>query len=566
LIKIIDNNESDKRQSKKTSNIDQKLIKEKEKNKKNEKHSEVKDHHKRNKDIPNLINNKNMLEENNNVNNSLLTTMKNCSFYINEQKKLAEFIKKYYNENGRYPESQINFYKYGRILGKGAFGKVNIALHIASGRLVAIKSFNKKKLLSKHSRQKIKIEIEVLSKIRSPFSTRIYDTFQTDTHILIVMEYIVEDLLSFMRKRGKLSEKLCKIIFKQLIKGIKHIHNKNIVHRDIKLDNILLDLSNTVKICDFGVSKFIKDGDIMHEHCGTPAYIAPEIFRDKGYEGFSCDVWSAGVTLYYMLSGYQPFKGNDISEIQKSIMNGEFEKIKDVSNEANDLINKMLEINPKKRITIDQILNHPWIKNINVNNRKNLDLFTKTEKFLLSKYNVCYLNSDTEELIENFTVQNLNSVEEKEKKGNTKSVILAPYNTYITNEGHNDYNDDDIEIRNDICRYKGQAQLSNIKYELSYNNEFDNGIFKTQNKTIFNSAEDKKSTSIYNELLTEKTESLNLSCDDKENFAGSVSEDIIKEIEDKIGYDQKYLKLCLKNNEINYATATYYLMIKEKEK
>ena len=586
LIKIIDNNESDKKQSKKiTNNIEQKLNKEKEKekekdkdkdkekskekNKKKEKKSNSKEHHKRNNDISNLTINNYLIEDINNNNNnhiSLMTTMKDCSFYINEQKKLADYIKKYYNEKGSYPETQINFYKYGRILGKGAFGKVNIALHIATGKLVAIKSFNKKKLLTKHSKQKIKIEIEALSKLQSPFSTRIYDTFQTDTHILIVMEYIVADLLSFMRKRGKLTEKFCKIIFKQLIKGIKHIHNKNIVHRDIKLDNILLDLSNTVKICDFGVSKFIKEGDVMYEHCGTPAYIAPEIFGDKGYEGFSCDVWSAGVTLYYMLSGYQPFKGNDISEIQKSIIRGEFEKIEDVSNEANDLIKKMLEINPKKRITIDQILNHPWIKNINVNNRKNLDLFTNAEKYLLSKYNVCYLNSAPEELIENFTIQNLNTVEEKEEKGNTKSIILAPYNTYITNDEESDNSDDEIEIRNNICRYKGQAQLSNIKYELSNNNEFDNGIFKTQNNTILNLTEDMKSTSLYNELLTENTESLNLSYDDKENHIGGFSEEIIKEIEEKIGYDQKYLKHCLKNNEINYATATYYLMIKEKEK
>ena len=615
LIKIIDNNETQKIHSKKIINVEQKRNKEKEKDKKKDKEKEkekdkdkekekekekdkekekVKDkekekdreknnnkekeknnnkteHHRRNDDLSNLMLIKNSNENKENKNISILTTMKDSSFYINEQKILYEYIKSYYKDKGSYPDSQLKFYKYGRLLGKGAFGKVNIALHIASGKLVAIKSFNKKKLISKHSKQKIKVEIEALSKIRSPFTTKIYDTFQTDTHILIVMEYIAADLLSFMRKRGKLTEKFCKIIFKQLIKGIKHIHDKNIVHRDIKLDNILLDLSNTVKICDFGVSKFIKEGDVMHEHCGTPAYIAPEIFGDKGYEGFSCDVWSAGVTLYYMLSGYQPFKGNDISEIQKSIVSGEFEKIDDISEEANDLINKMLEINPKKRIKIDEILVHPWIKNINVNNRKNLDLFTRSEKFLLSKYDVCYLHSDPEELIETFTIQNLNTIEEKEEKGNTKSVILAPYNTYITDQDENEYSDEDdendLEIRNNICRYKGQVQISNIKYELSNNNEFDNGIFKTQNNTILNLSEDSK-TSLYNNLLTNKTESLNLSCDDKDknNFIGGFSEEILKEIEEKVGYDPQYVKLCLKKNEINYATATYFLMLKEKEK
>ena len=558
LIKIIDNNESEhSKQSKKIFN-EKKLNKEKDKNSINE-DTNTEYHQRNNKST--LINNKNLNEE---FNISLLTTLKDSSFYINEQLKLAQFIKKYYREKGFYPESHINFYKYGRLLGKGAFGKVNIALHISSGKLVAIKSFNKKKLLSKHSKQKIKIEIEALSKLRSPFCTKIYDTFQTESHILIVMEYISADLLNFIRKRGKLSEYHSQIIFKQLIKGIKHIHGNKIVHRDIKLDNILIDLSNTVKICDFGVSKILKNGDLMHEHCGTPAYIAPEIFGDKGYEGFSCDIWSAGVTLYYMLSGFQPFKGNDISEIQKAITSGDFEKIEDISDEANDLISKMLNINPKERINIEQILNHPWIKDINIKNRKNVNLFTKAEKFLLSKYNVCYLDSEPEELIENFTIQNLNTIDEKDVKGNTKSIILAPYNTYITNPDEDNYSvDDNIEIRNNICRFKGQAQISNIKYELSNNNEFDNGIFKTQNNTIINLTEDIKS-SRYNELLTEKSESFNLSFDDKKSFNGGFSEEVLREIEEKIGYDRKYLKNCLKNNEINYATATYFLMTKEK--
>ena len=278
------------------------------------------------------------------------TASHDCNFYKNEMEKLSIYIKNYYLENGCYPKTNNQFYLFGRQIGHGAFGKVNISLHVASGRLVAIKTFTKKNLKNKHARNKIKHEIEMLSRLRHPYITQILDSFETDKHIFIVMEYICGDLLGFIRKRGKLSEPMTKVIFRQIIEGLRYIHKKKIVHRDIKLDNVLIDLTNTVKICDFGVSRILQPGDIMYENCGTPAYIAPEIFKNEGYEGYSCDIWSAGVTLYYMLAGVQPFKGWKIEELKEIILKGEYEQIKDISKEANDLINKMLKLNPKERI------------------------------------------------------------------------------------------------------------------------------------------------------------------------------------------------------------------------
>ena len=115
---------------------------------------------------------------------------------------------------------------------------------------------------------------------------------------MIIMENICGgDLLSFVRKRTKLNEVTSKFIFRQIIEALQYIHSQNIVHRDIKLDNILIDLSNNIKICDFGVSKHIKKNEILYDQCGTPAYIAPEILRNNGYEGFTVDYWSAGGIL-----------------------------------------------------------------------------------------------------------------------------------------------------------------------------------------------------------------------------------------------------------------------------
>ena len=515
--------------------------------------------------------------------NIILTTMsKDCDYYKEELEKLSEYIKEYYNKNGKYPDSRIEFYLYGRQIGHGAFGKVNLALHIASGRLVAIKTFAKKHLKTKYSRHKIKNEINILSKLRHPFINQILDSFETEKHVFIIMEYVCGDLLGFIRKRGKLSESISKLVFKQVIEGLKYIHKKKIVHRDIKLDNILIDLTNTVKICDFGVSKKISIGDMMFDHCGTPAYIAPEIFGNKGYEGYQCDIWSAGVTLYYMLSGIQPFRANSIKDMEKIVLKGKFDEIEDVSKEANDLIKEMLQIDPKKRITIDNILKHPWLNNVDLENRKKLKLFTESEKILLSKFDVDYLSSSKDELIEDFSLKNLetnNNDTNCKNAGDTKSLIFAPYNSYIEESKDKKYNKKymleeeeiykELKVYNNICKFGFKVQQANIKYELSNNNDFDNGIIKTQkeediknqNEKIEKKYEEKMLNDKLSGLNTPRVRSANDSFEESEKII--IKKDIIKKIESDVGYDRKYIINSIRKNKINYATATYYLLSKE---
>ena len=141
----------------------------------------------------------------------------------------------------------------------------------------------------------------------------------------MVMEYAGGgDLLRLIKRKGKLQESDAKFIFKQIAYGLAHIHCRSVIHRDIKLDNILLDCEKGVKICDFGVSKIIKKGQVIQEQCGTPAYLAPEIIIDKGYEGFFVDVWSLGVLLFAMLCGTVPFKASNLEDLHKLILKGEF--------------------------------------------------------------------------------------------------------------------------------------------------------------------------------------------------------------------------------------------------
>jgi serine/threonine protein kinase len=206
----------------------------------------------------------------------------------------------------------------------------------------------------------------LLKKIKHSNVIRLLEVFESSKHLLMVMEYAGGgDLLKLIKKRGGLKEQDSKFIFKQIAYGLSHIHCRSVIHRDIKLDNILLDCEKGVKICDFGVSKIIKKGQIIKEQCGTPAYLAPEIIIDTGYEGFFVDIWSLGVLLFAMLCGTVPFKAPTLEELHKLILAGKFTFPIELSNEAKELISGMIKLEPTQRLTIPQILNHPWLKETN---------------------------------------------------------------------------------------------------------------------------------------------------------------------------------------------------------
>lgn len=131
-----------------------------------------------------------------------------------------------------------------------------------------------------------------------------------------------------------------------------YLHARNILHRDIKLDNILLDGKGQVKIADFGVSKQVRQGEVMREQCGTPAYIAPEIIRDRGYTGFKADLWSAGVVLYALLYGTVPFKANNMQDLHKLILSAKYNLKDEITDQAKHLLRSLLEPDPVRRLTI----------------------------------------------------------------------------------------------------------------------------------------------------------------------------------------------------------------------
>ena len=547
--------------------------------------------------LNNSINNSNskIINNNNSLNNiseisKKSTALKDSKYYMNKSLSLIKYIKDYYTKNKSYPETKINFYLYGRRIGQGAFGKVNIGLNILTGRVVAIKSFKKTPIEKfKHKMAKIQYETELMKRFNHKNITKILEVFNDEEYMLIIMEYINGGkLFSFGKKRRKLSEKMAKFLFRQIILGIQHIHSKNVVHRDIKLENLLIDFNNNVKICDFGIGKVLNsENDILYDKCGTPMYMAPEIIlsnENNGYKGFPVDIWSSGITLYIMLSGSLPFslrnknnnkenmafhsiKDKNNNYLQNQIINVKPKEIENISEEARNLLKGLLNKNPSKRLTCSQILNHPWLKHSN-NNMDFLNLFTKAEMTMMSKTYIDYRKGDLEDLKENFTLSNLRNDEIKfeEKNITTKSTILDPFNSCINNNENNSSNNDiiilddsfddfknsQIKLENDIIIFNNKVKEFNFNFEINNNQEVDNGmIIKTHSHS------DLSSSSITNSYLSLLDSDKN---NKEEKNDSNMDINILNEIEEQYGYDKKYVVNCIQNNILCHASTVFYLL------
>ncbi|XP_044963421.1 carbon catabolite-derepressing protein kinase-like [Hordeum vulgare subsp. vulgare] len=270
------------------------------------------------------------------------------------------------NRGGGHSEVLKN-YNLGKTLGLGTFGDVKVAEHKLTGQRVAIKILNRRKMETMEMEEKANREIKILRLFIDfihPHIIRVYEVIETPKNIFVVMEHCNNgELLDYIIENGRLQEDEARRIFQQILAGVEYCHRIMVVHRDLKPENLLLDSKYNVKLADFGLSNVMRDGHFLKTSCGSLNYAAPEIISSKLYAGPEVDVWSCGVILYALLCGSVPFDDDNIPSLFRKIKGGTYILPSYLSDSARDLIPKLLNIDPMKRITIHEIRVHPWFKN-----------------------------------------------------------------------------------------------------------------------------------------------------------------------------------------------------------
>lgn len=279
----------------------------------------------------------------------------------------------------------INNYSFCKIIGKGTFGEVNLSIHIPTKEKVAIKVLERSKIQNQIDITRVYREISILMNMKHRNIIQLYQVVETSNKIFLIMEYSdYGELFSFISIHKYLSEKLACVIFHQIISGIEELHRHLIIHRDLKPENILLKGFRNgdfiVKIVDFGLSNILNHQDqLLSTACGSPCYAAPEMVQGKKYIGTCVDIWSIGITLFAMICGYLPFEDQNIQHLYLKIIHGKFIPAKWLSLHAKDLLFKILDVNPLRRLKIHEIKKHSWYQLYQESDKSHVALTSEKE-------------------------------------------------------------------------------------------------------------------------------------------------------------------------------------------
>ncbi|KAG5950264.1 hypothetical protein E4U53_005320 [Claviceps sorghi] len=284
-------------------------------------------------------------------------------------------------------KTHIGPWQLGRTLGKGSSARVRLCRHNLTNQLAAVKIVNRRMAylvqdssmaaLSKwdsslpdESNGEMRVpmaierEVAILKLIEHPNIMKLYDIWENRSEIYLILEYIDQgDLFTFINSRGRLPEELAIFFFRQMMSAISYCHSFNVCHRDLKPENILITADLQIKIADFGMAALHQTATHqLATACGSPHYAAPELLKNKQYRGDRADTWSMGVILYAMLSATLPFDDPDLRLMMDKTKKGQYVMPRGLSPEAEDLIRRMLQVNPDRRITIRDIWRHPLVQ------------------------------------------------------------------------------------------------------------------------------------------------------------------------------------------------------------
>uniref|UniRef100_A0A667ZB07 non-specific serine/threonine protein kinase n=1 Tax=Myripristis murdjan TaxID=586833 RepID=A0A667ZB07_9TELE len=237
----------------------------------------------------------------------------------------------------------IGNYRLLKTIGKGNFAKVKLARHILTGR-------------------ELFREVRIMKGLNHPNIVQLFEVIETDKTLYLIMEYASGgEVFDYLVSHGRMKEIEARAKFRQIVSAVHYCHQKNIVHRDLKAENLLLDADANIKIADFGFSNEFTLGNKLDTFCGSPPYAAPELFQGKKYDGPEVDVWSLGVILYTLVSGSLPFDGQNLKELRERVLRGKYRVPFYMSTDCEGILRRFLVLNPSKRCTLEQVMKDKWI-------------------------------------------------------------------------------------------------------------------------------------------------------------------------------------------------------------
>ncbi|CAH8824316.1 unnamed protein product [Trichobilharzia szidati] len=258
-------------------------------------------------------------------------------------------------------QPNVGKYKLIRTLGRGNFAKVKLAQHVSTGREVAVKVIDKTQL-NQASLKKLFREVNIMKMLNHPNIVRLYEVIESERHVYLVMEYAENgEVFDHLVSHGRMKEREARAAFRQIVSAVEYCHQKKIVHRDLKAENLLFDGYFNVKLADFGFSNLFDGSKKLDTFCGSPPYAAPELFQGRKYDGPEVDVWSLGVILYTLVSGSLPFDAQHLKDLQERVLRGKYRVPFYMSTDCEALLRKLLVLNPSKRVTLRNVMSDKWL-------------------------------------------------------------------------------------------------------------------------------------------------------------------------------------------------------------